>query len=132
MLKMFLKMQGIGYRDNAAIAEVELSALQSSKAAHFAALPKYPFVERDLAILIDKNTEWIRVHDAVVAAGGALLKSVHLFDVFTGGHVPAHQKSLAFRVRLQHAEHTLADAEINGAVEAIKTALKERLNAELR
>ncbi len=51
-----------------------------------------------------------------------LLVDLDLFDVYRGPGIPAGQRSLAFRIRLQAADHTLTDAEVAAVREAIIAA----------
>jgi phenylalanyl-tRNA synthetase beta chain len=83
-------------------------------------------------VVIDKSKTWGDIHDVVAKAGGNLLKQVLPFDLFEGGSLQPTQKSLAFRIRLQHPDHTLADAEITSTIEKIKTALQHACGAQPR
>ena len=57
--------------------------------------------------------------------------TLDLFDVYRGPGIPAGQRSLAFRIRLQAADHTLTDAEVATVREAIIAAAAEQ-HATLR
>ena len=71
--------------------------------------------------------------EAVIsAAGGKLLRSVKLFDVYRGIGVPENKKSLAFSLELRADDRTLTDADSEGTVAKILAALAEKLNATLR
>jgi phenylalanyl-tRNA synthetase beta chain len=69
-------------------------------------------VERDFAFIVDNKVE---ASDLVVAATGAdkqLIQDVRVFDEFVGKEFGSEKKSIALTVRLQPAEKTLTDAEI--------------------
>ncbi|OVE76562.1 phenylalanine--tRNA ligase subunit beta [bacterium F11] len=95
-------------------------------------LPRFPFVERDLAIVVEKNKNWVEIEQVVRQSENRFLDAVYPFDIFMGGSLKPHQKSIAFRVRLNSIERTLSDVEINGTIEKIKDGLKKRIGAELR
>ena len=95
-------------------------------------LPKYPGVSRDLAIVCDENITVAQAEAVISAAGGKLLRSVKLFDVYRGIGVPEHKKSQAFSMELRADDRTLTDADSEGTVAKILAALAEKLNATLR
>ncbi|MBV9080375.1 MAG: hypothetical protein JO102_04565, partial [Elusimicrobia bacterium] len=115
-----------------AVVEVRLAALTGDSTRAAAPLPKYPFVERDIAVVVEKTVAWDTLRAAAEKAGGALVVGVWPFDLFEGGSLAASQKSVAFRVRLQDPNKTLAESDINGAVERIKSTLQKSCGAQLR
>ena len=95
-------------------------------------LPKYPTVSRDLAVLCDEALTVAEVENVMTAAAGKLLRSVRLFDVYRGKGVVEGKKSLAFSLELRADDRTLTDADSEGVVNKILTALSEKLGAVLR
>jgi phenylalanyl-tRNA synthetase beta chain len=65
-------------------------------------------------------------------AGGAIVRAVEIFDVYTGKGIEPDQKSVALRVTLQHSERSLEDAEIDGAMQTLVSAAEKNLEARLR
>ena len=51
-------------------------------------ISKYPSVSRDLALLVDKNVEFAQIEQIAHQTEKKLLKSVVLFDVYEGEHLP--------------------------------------------
>ena len=78
----------------------------------FRPISRFPSSDIDLAFEVDDVVPAGDVAATIRTAAGALLWSVELFDVFRGAQVGAHRRSLAYRLRLQALDHTLADAEI--------------------
>ncbi len=104
------------------MAELSFAALRSVKQAEpvFAPLPRFPIVERDLAVVVDEETPAQAVADLIAAADtGLLLENVALFDVYRGQGVPEGKKSLAFTFALRAEDHTLSEDEIRTAFEAV-------------
>jgi phenylalanyl-tRNA synthetase beta chain len=101
----------------------------------YAAVSPYPSVVRDLAFVLDAATEAERVRSAIIRSGGALLRSVRLFDVFVGAEgksVGAGNKSLAFALEYNSPEKTLADADVEASIAAIVQAVSAEFSAHLR
>ncbi|MCB4756910.1 MAG: phenylalanine--tRNA ligase subunit beta [Elusimicrobia bacterium] len=116
-----------------AIFEMDLIfLLVKQQKKRFQPLPKYSPVERDIAILVDKDKIWGDILNEIVKAGDEILRNVELFDVFAGESLEPNKKSLAFRIQLRHDDHTLTDAEINAVVDSIKRTLIERCGAQIR
>jgi phenylalanyl-tRNA synthetase beta chain len=55
-----------------------------------------------------------------------------LFDVYSGKQVAAGNKSLAYSLTFQSADHTLTDAEADTVLSAILKKLSDELGATLR
>ena len=98
----------------------------------FTPLSKFQAVSRDLALLIDEGVTFAQVEAAARKAERKLLRSVELFDVYQGKNLPAGKKSYAVNFKLQDDQKTLADAQIEAAMERITAAVKKELGAELR
>ena len=120
-------------------AEVYCAEINFSKAFElrlpeptFTALPKYPAVSRDLALVCDEAVTVDQVEDVIAASAGKLLRKVKLFDIYRGVGVPEGKKSLAFSLELRSDERTLVDADSEEVVSKVLTALSEKLNASLR
>ena len=92
----------------------------------------FPPVDRDFAFLVDRAVPAAKLLDAVRLADRKLVRDVRLFDVYEGRGVPEGQRSLALAVRLQAADRTLTDAEIEGVAQKIVTAVSKATGAALR
>lgn len=121
------------------VAEFDVAPLLSSAtpsvAKSPAALPKYPAVRRDLALLLEASVPYAAVEEAVLGAGEELLARIHPFDVFSdpvGEKVPLGKKSLAVALTFQHADRTLTAEEVTAALERIMARLRESAGAEIR
>ncbi len=109
------------------VAEVAIDGLAGGRPeperAH--GVPRYPEVERDLAIVVPDVLPAIVVEDLVREHAGGLLRDVRLFDIYRGVPLAGEEKSLAFRVRLGAADRTLTEAEVDTAVAGVVGALHE-------
>lgn len=98
----------------------------------YKALPKYPAINRDLAMLVALDINSADIEKAMTKAAGQNLVQIILFDVYTGKQVEAGKKSLAFALTFQSNDKTLTDAEVNTAIEKIIAKLQKDFNADLR
>ena len=100
------------------IAEVKvdvLYGLEKSKTI-YKPLPKFPAVERDLALVCDAETPVGTLEAAIREGAGKLCEEIKLFDVYQGSQIAEGKKSVAFSVTLRSAESTLTDEVIDRAV----------------
>jgi len=121
-------------RDAVLLAELNLDQLLARRnpAKSFKALPQFPAIRRDLAMLVAEATTHEAVLLAVKQAKPANLESVDLFDVFRGKNIPDGQKSLAYAFTYRSPEKTLTDADVNAAHEKMVEAFKAQLGATVR
>ncbi len=114
--------------------ELDLTAMLAlpREGDHYDVISRFPSISRDLALLVDRDTTSADVLALIKAHGGAYLKSVTVFDVYTGDKVPADKKSLAYSLTFVSPETTLVDADINAAMDRINQALVEQLGAQVR
>ncbi len=95
-------------------------------------LPKFPGVERDLALLAHIDVPASSLLGLIYREGGAILRDVRLFDVYQGEQVAEGQRSIAFSLQFQADDRTLTDEEVAGKVTLITAALEKELSATLR
>ena len=101
-------------------------------AKRFEPIPVYPKVERDLAIVVDKELLSDIPTGLIYATGGELVESVRLFDVYEGEQVPEGKKSLAYAITYHSATETLTDKAVNALHDKVVKRLNQELGAELR
>ncbi|MBQ0841669.1 MAG: phenylalanine--tRNA ligase subunit beta [Paraperlucidibaca sp.] len=91
----------------------------------FTPLSRFPQMQRDLALLVPLAVNADAVISSIRQHAGADLQRVDLFDVYRGAGLPEGYYSLAITVIWQHAERTLLDAEVQGSVDNVLTALAD-------
>jgi phenylalanyl-tRNA synthetase beta chain len=130
--------------------EVDVAPLLPVALPVATAVPKFPEVQRDVALWFDEAVPLQAIYDVVgelVQADARLrcLRQFRLFDLYrpsvrasskveeVGANALLNkEKSLAFRLVLQDTERTLAEAQAEAAVAAVVEGLSTRLNARLR
>jgi phenylalanyl-tRNA synthetase beta chain len=95
-------------------------------------IPRFPEVERDLAIIVAERRPAAEVEATIRRHGGELLRGVRLFDLYRGAPLAATEKSLAYRLVFGTGDRTLTEAEVDGAVAAVVGGLEAELGAHLR
>ncbi|MFI0431428.1 phenylalanine--tRNA ligase subunit beta [Mariniflexile sp. HMF6888] len=98
----------------------------------FKAIPKYPEVRRDFALLLDDSVTFESIHKIAKQSEKQLLKDVNLFDVYQGKNLPAGKKSYAVSFTLQDENKTLTDKQIDKIMKTLQTQFEIQLGAELR
>ncbi len=107
-------------------------SIAGKKEIAFQDIPKYPEVKRDFALLLDNHAQFKKVHDLAFQTERKLLKSVKLFDVYTGSKLPKGKKSYAVSFTLLDENRTLTDKQIDKIMGKIQKKYEQELNAELR
>ena len=95
-------------------------------------LPKYPATTRDFSFVCPEDMEVGAVQDVMAKAGGKLVESVALFDIYRGPQVGEGKKSISLRVTLRAADRTLTVEEADKASKKILNDLKFKMGLELR
>jgi phenylalanyl-tRNA synthetase beta chain len=92
--------------------DIEIVISASKRKVIYKQLPKYPFVERDTAIVLDAAIEAAEIIGHLKSFPSDLIEDVSIFDVYQGTGIEPGKKSIAFKVRYRSADKTLTDAEI--------------------
>ncbi|MED0771613.1 phenylalanine--tRNA ligase subunit beta [Bacillus siamensis] len=116
------------------VFELDLHALltEETEPVVYTAIPKYPSVTRDIALVADKTVTSGQLEAVIKEAGGALLKEVTVFDVYEGEHMEEGKKSVAFSLQYVNPEQTLTEEEVTKVHENVLKALEETYQAVLR
>ncbi|MGN6533167.1 MAG: phenylalanine--tRNA ligase subunit beta [Ginsengibacter sp.] len=98
----------------------------------FEPISKFPQVQRDLSILIDKNISYAEIENVVKSLHIKKLKNIQLFDVFENEKLGENKKSLAINFTFLDKEKTMTDDEIEIMMNKIISNLENKLNAIIR
>ena len=128
---LVLDNYGIGTRAYAANLDINSLFDMHEGKKIYKALPKFPAVTRDLALLCDDALPVLAISKAIKAAGGSLLENIELFDVYKGSQIEEGKKSVAFNLTLRAADRTLTDTEAENTMNKILDAVN-KLGAQLR
>ncbi len=98
----------------------------------FEALPKFPAVRRDLALVLDQHVRFETLEAIAYQTESKLLKQVTIFDIYEGDKIPQGKKSYALGFVLQDKEGTLTDKIIEKTMQRLLTAFEQQTGASLR
>ena len=116
------------------IIEIELEKLFRIKKDFrpFVNIPKYPSVDRDIAVIVNKSVTAEDIISTVKKTGGKMLEDADIFDVYTSSSIGDDNKSVAISMVFRLEDRTLTEEVINGQIERILKALEVRVGAKLR
>lgn len=98
----------------------------------FEGIIKYPAISRDVAVWARVDLPWGKVEQLVRSMNHEIIRSVELFDIYSGKNAPRYKKSMAFRIVYQSPQRTLTEPEVEAIHTQVLKELKARLNLEVR
>ena len=110
----------------------DLAPYCSTGAKAYSSLPKYPAINRDIALVLADSVPAADVLEAVRSAGGELLVESRLFDVYAGERVEKGTRSLAISLVYRAADRTLTDEEVDAPLAKLVQQLETTFAAKLR
>ena len=116
------------------LVELDLSQLleHAVEIPQFTEISPFPPSLRDMAVVLDQSTPAGEVLEQARKAGGKLLQSVEIFDVYQGKPIPEGKKSLALGLTFQAPDRTLKDKDTQKSWDKILKSLEKQFGAELR
>jgi phenylalanyl-tRNA synthetase beta chain len=117
---------GLPGDDAVFVADIDLDAADAAADTgdlHIAALPRFPSVIRDVAVLVDDTLPAAALRATVRRAAPPALADVREFDRYQGKGVPEGKVSLALRLTFRAADRTLTDGEVQAAMDSVIAAL---------
>lgn len=112
--------------------DFETMAELAGQARKYRSLPRFPGIERDLALVVQQDVPARDIIRVIRKHGGQYLQEVRLFDVYRGKQVNEGCQSVAFSLLFRAGDRTLTDQEVQVPVSAIASALAREYSAELR
>ena len=115
-------------------AQLNIPAMRAHQGPErvFTALPRFPAVSRDIALVCGEDVTVAALTDTIAAAGRPYLEDVKLFDVYKGAPIPAGQKSVAFSLTLRAPDQTLTEEHTAETMNAILKALADQHGVSIR
>ena len=113
--------------------EIDLEPiLEAVEVQRAAALPRFPAIERDLAVVVEDHVTAAALLTSIKEVGRDILEGVRPFDEYRGTQVAEGHKSVAFALTFRSPERTLTDAEVDEVMAEIKIALEKKHGARFR
>ncbi len=98
----------------------------------YSEVSKFPFVKRDLSLLIDNKVSFKELLQIAKDTEKNILKSVNLFDVYEGDKLPEGKKSYALSFILEDKTKTLTDKYIDKVMSKLISSYENKVGAEVR
>jgi len=106
--------------------------LIKARTIRFSELPKYPWVRRDLALLLDKSVRFSQIRDLAFKTERNILQEVDLFDLYESESIGKDKKSYAVSFILRDERQTLTEKNIEKTMGALVKAFGREFGATLR
>ena len=115
------------------MAEINFDKLTkyARKEKKYIPIPKFPAVERDIALTVDEEIEVAKIEKAIKSKGKKILESMEVFDIYRSPKLGLNKKSIAIALKFRSKDRTLTEEEINSVMEQILDELA-KIGAELR
>ncbi len=98
----------------------------------FQEIPKFPNVQRDLSIVVDKAIQYGQIEKATQTVKVNQLKNIQLFDIFESEKLGADKKAMAISFTFSNTEKTMTDTEIDSMMSKLISTYEKELGAEIR
>ena len=129
------KLQAFGIKQGVQYIQFDvagiLNAYQSKKVV-YKEVSKYPSIERDLALVIDKATPFALIESSIAEAKVEALSSTRVFDIFESDKLGACKKSVAINFVFNAPDKTLTDVEIDAMMKKLIQLFEKNIQAEIR
>ena len=114
-------------KDEVFVMEINLDQLLNKKTGKmkYKEISKYPTVKKDIAIVVSRDISSDDISKEIKKAGGSLLVSSEVFDVYTGKGIDDNKMSIAYSLTFGSNDRTLTDDEINAILEKIMERLSK-------
>ena len=114
------------------VFELTLASVLTATVPSFEPLSKFPAIRRDLALLVKTTVTAGEIEHCLNGVRSDILKSIQLFDVYSGAGIEPDKKSIAVAFQLQHSERTLTDEEVDAVIETVTETLNQQVGATIR
>ncbi|HXX58548.1 MAG TPA: phenylalanine--tRNA ligase subunit beta [Thermodesulfovibrionales bacterium] len=116
------------------VLEIDVDALfpSISEKVSYTPFPKYPHVDRDVALIVDESLPASALEELIRAYPTDLMEEISLFDFYKGKNIPDGKKSLAFSIRYRAKDRTLTDSEIEELHSRLVTYITENTGGIVR
>ena len=95
-------------------------------------ISKFPAVQRDLAIIVDKQIAYSDIESTIKENNILSLKNIKLFDIFESEKIGIDKKSMAVNFTFSDETKTLADSDTDSMMKKIISSLEKQLQATIR
>ncbi|HLA95106.1 MAG TPA: hypothetical protein VK612_05245, partial [Pyrinomonadaceae bacterium] len=122
------------FRQPVYVAEVDLQTVldHATEPVHYAPLPRYPSIVRDVSFLVDRGLLFDSIRETALNERPAILQGVSFVDVYEGKGLGENERSLTIRFAYRSDDRTLVEDEVTTAHDAILARLESSLGVRQR
>lgn len=127
-------LRGFGIKHDVYYFDLQFDFLCEMKTSPkaFSALPVYPAVKRDIALIVPVSVAAGDMVQAIRQSGDALIEDVCLFDVYQGKNIKNGCKSVALSITYRSTAKTLTEKNVEKSNTKLVSLLTEKFGAHLR
>ncbi len=116
------------------VFELDLMSLsgQDGREIKYTALPRYPYIQRDISLLVDITMASEEILALIRSFPSELIEDSWLFDTYQGRNIPAGKRSLGFTIQYRAKDRTLTDEEVDRLHHELITYLIKKTGGQLR
>jgi phenylalanyl-tRNA synthetase beta chain len=116
------------------VMEIDIDSIipYAMQVVKYRPLPRYPYIERDTAIIVDSLLEASTLMKWLKSYPSDLIEDTYIFDVYQGKNIPEGKKSIAFNVRYRASDRTLKDDEIDVLHKSLVDYILDKSKGQLR
>ena len=116
----------IGEKTYIAVIDMKAATDMADAYVKYQGVPKFPAITRDISLSMKKEVTAGEIEDVIKKAGGQLLESYELFDIYEGSQLLKGYKSLAYKIVLRAKDRTLTDSDANQIMDKIISSLAKK------
>lgn len=122
------------HKPSIVVVEIDIESIvpYTMQQVKYSPLPKYPYIERDTAIVIDSSLESVMLMKWLKSYPSENIEDIAIFDVYQGKNIPEGKKSIAFNVRYRASDRTLKDEEIDALHKSLVDYILDKTKGQLR
>ena len=110
----------------------DIILMQEKNNLTYREISKFPAVQRDLAIIVDKQIAYSDIESTIKENNILSLKNIKLFDIFESEKIGIDKKSMAVNFTFSDETKTLADSDTDSMMKKIISSLEKQLQATIR
>jgi phenylalanyl-tRNA synthetase beta chain len=116
------------------VFEIDLDILLSliPETITYAQIPKYPAIERDIALIVDEGITSAEVMETIRGYKSEIIERIELFDFYKGKNIPQQKKSLGYRIIYRSPDRTLTDQEVETFHHGLIEHILDKTGGEIR
>ena len=121
-------------KDSIYVFEINLDKLLVNRTSKikFKEISKYLGMEKDVAFVVKKDISNKDIMDVIKKAGGRLLTSIKVFDLYKGDKIAPDEVSIAYKLTFEDNNKTLTDDEVMTSFNKIIKEVENKFKAKLR